>query len=56
VQDYFLGLQEAGFVVQSLRESRPERKWFEHDETYERRKTSYTPVIAIERKQQTADH
>lgn len=38
IEDYFLELQETGFVVKSLRESRPERRWFEHDETYKRRR------------------
>jgi hypothetical protein len=38
VEDYFLGLQHVGFVIDSLRESRPEPKWFTGDETYERRK------------------
>ena len=37
VEEYFLGLQTAGFVVERLRESRPERQWFAHEETYERR-------------------
>src|SRR5262249_40386107 len=37
VEAYFLGLQTAGFVVEHLRESRPERRWFAHEETYQRR-------------------
>jgi len=37
VEEYFLGLQTAGFVVERLRESRPERRWFVHEETYQRR-------------------
>lgn len=37
VEDYFLGLQTAGFVVERLRESRPERQWFTHEATYRRR-------------------
>ena len=37
VEEYFLGLQTAGFVVECLRESRPERQWFVHEETYQRR-------------------
>ncbi len=38
VEDYFRGLQRAGFQVESVRESRPERKWFQREETYQRRK------------------
>lgn len=38
VEDYFGGLRSAGFVVQSLREARPERQHFQDDATYERRK------------------
>jgi SAM-dependent methyltransferase len=37
VEEYFRGLQSAGFVVEQLRESRPERQWFVHEETYQRR-------------------
>jgi SAM-dependent methyltransferase len=37
VEEYFLGLQTTGFVVERLRESRPERQWFVHEETYQRR-------------------
>jgi SAM-dependent methyltransferase len=38
VEDYFGGLQRAGFVVESLRESRPERRWFQDEATFQRRK------------------
>ena len=38
VEDYFLALQQAGFFVESLRESRPVRAFFESQETFERRK------------------
>jgi SAM-dependent methyltransferase len=38
VEDYFMGLQKAGFVVEHLRESRPQRERFAEQETYERRK------------------
>lgn len=38
VEDYFATLQQAGFVVESLRESRPRRELFAGVETYERRK------------------
>jgi SAM-dependent methyltransferase len=37
LEDYFLGLQQAGFVVESLRESRPQRDRFAQEETYRRR-------------------
>jgi SAM-dependent methyltransferase len=38
VEDYFLGLQTAGFIVESLRESRPRRELFASEETFQRRK------------------
>jgi len=39
VENYFVGLQHAGFVVESLCEAEPQRERFkEDDETYERRK------------------
>lgn len=37
VETYFLALQQAGFVVEQLRESKPVRDHFRTDETYERR-------------------
>ena len=37
VEDYFLALQAAGFTVQSVRESRPERRHFADDEQFARR-------------------
>lgn len=37
VEDYFGALQRAGFVVEQLRESRPRREWFAHEQTYARR-------------------
>jgi hypothetical protein len=37
VEDYYLALQRAGFVVESLRESRPQRAYFNSEETYQRR-------------------
>ncbi|MEJ8546305.1 class I SAM-dependent methyltransferase [Brevibacillus borstelensis] len=37
IEDYFLALQKAGFAVEQLRESRPLRESFLHQETYERR-------------------
>jgi SAM-dependent methyltransferase len=38
VEDYFRALQEAGFVVEQLRESRPQREQFADEQTYERRR------------------
>ncbi len=37
VEDYYLALQRAGFVVESLRESRPQRAQFSSEEAYQRR-------------------
>ena len=37
VEDYFTALQRAGFTVEALRESRPERARFVDDDTYARR-------------------
>ena len=38
VEDYFVGLQRAGFAVESLREAAPRRELFEDVDTYQRRK------------------
>jgi hypothetical protein len=39
VENYFVGLQRAGFVIESLREAEPQREHFNEDEaTYQRRK------------------
>ena len=38
VEDYFTALSAAGFVIDSLRESRPQRKRFHDKATFERRK------------------
>ena len=38
IEDYFAALQAAGFVVDTLRESRPQRVRFRDQATYERRK------------------
>ncbi len=38
IEDYFSMLQNAGFTVENLRESRPRRENFVSDETYQRRK------------------
>jgi SAM-dependent methyltransferase len=37
VEDYFCALQNAGFVIQQLRESRPQRERFADQQVYERR-------------------
>jgi len=37
VEAYFGGLQNAGFVVESVRESQPQRQQFSQEETYRRR-------------------
>ena len=38
VEDYFRALQDAGFVVEQLRESCPQREQFVDEHTYERRR------------------
>jgi len=37
IEDYYLGLQRAGFTVESLREACPHREHFAQEETYVRR-------------------
>lgn len=37
-EDYFCGLQHAGFTIEALREASPERSHFQDDATYERRR------------------
>ena len=37
VEDYFLGLQRAGFVIESVREACPQRTRFTREEAYRRR-------------------
>jgi len=37
IEDYFVGLQKAGFVIESLKESRPREENFRNQETYRRR-------------------
>ena len=52
IEDYFLALRAAGFVVDALRESRPQQARFHDPATYERRKriplmlffSAYRPV------------
>jgi SAM-dependent methyltransferase len=36
-EEYFTGLRQAGFQVEGLREARPRRELFQHEETYRRR-------------------
>ncbi|MBI1880029.1 MAG: class I SAM-dependent methyltransferase [Chloroflexi bacterium] len=38
IEDYFTALQQAGFVIEQLRESRPQREYFSDEQLYERRK------------------
>jgi hypothetical protein len=38
IEDYFAALRAAGFIVDALRESRPQRALFRDPATYERRK------------------
>lgn len=38
IEDYFNAMQEAGFIVEQLRESKPVREHFASDDTYERRR------------------
>ena len=38
VEDYFIALRTSGFIVESLRESRPQQARFRDQATYERRK------------------
>ena len=38
IEDYFMALRAAGFVVEALRESRPQRARFHDEATFERRK------------------
>lgn len=37
VENYFTGLQQAGLIIESVREAEPQREWFHDDETYQRR-------------------
>jgi len=38
IEEYFLLLQQAGFVIEQLREAQPQREHFQDQQTYERRK------------------
>jgi GNAT superfamily N-acetyltransferase len=37
IEDYFKGLQKAGFIIECLRESKPREENFHNLETYKRR-------------------
>lgn len=51
VENYFVGLQRAGFMVESLREAEPQRERFENDgDTYQRRKRIPLFLIMASRK------
>ncbi len=53
VENYFMGLQCAGFVITSIREATPQREWFEDDEqTYKRRQR--IPLFLIMASQKVA--
>lgn len=50
VEDYCVGLQRAGFVLESLREAAPQREWFEHEDTFKRRQRIPLFLIVAGRK------
>jgi SAM-dependent methyltransferase len=50
VEDYFAGAHQAGFLVESVREAKPDRVWFEDDETYQRRQRIPLFLIMAARK------
>jgi cyclopropane fatty-acyl-phospholipid synthase-like methyltransferase len=52
IEHYFVSLQRAGFLVESLREAEPQRAWFEDDGTYKRRKR--IPLFLIMAGQKTS--
>jgi hypothetical protein len=54
VENYFNGLQLAGFVVESLREGEPQREHFKDDEdTYQRRRRIPLFLIMASQKNST---
>jgi SAM-dependent methyltransferase len=56
VENYFIGLQQAGFVVESLSEAEPRREMFgEDEETYQRRKRIPLFLIMAGKKISTRD-
>ncbi|TFI53381.1 class I SAM-dependent methyltransferase [Mastigocladus laminosus UU774] len=50
VEDYFHLLNEAGFMIENLREARPQREHFQDVQTYERRKRIPLFLILAARK------
>ncbi|MBD2168853.1 class I SAM-dependent methyltransferase [Calothrix membranacea FACHB-236] len=50
VEDYFYLLNEAGFIVENLREAHPQREHFHNVQTYERRKRIPLFLIIAARK------
>ncbi|PMB26737.1 SAM-dependent methyltransferase [Fischerella thermalis CCMEE 5201] len=50
VEDYFHLLKEAGFMIEDLREARPQREHFQNVQTYERRKRIPLFLILAARK------
>lgn len=50
VEDYFHLLQKAGFIIEGLREARPQREHFHDVQTYERRKRMPLFLILAARK------
>ena len=52
IEHYFVSLQRAGFLVESLREAEPQRACFEDDSTYRRRKR--IPLFLIMAGQKTS--
>ncbi len=50
VEDYFTGLQRAGFLVEQLRELSPQRQYFPDEQTYWRRKRIPLFLFMAERK------
>ena len=57
VENYFAGLQHAGFVVESLREAEPQRERFNgDDDTYQRRKRIPLFLIMAGQKNSSKQH
>ena len=55
IEDYFISLQRAGFLVEGLREAEPRREQFGNDnETYQRRKR--IPLFLIMASQKNSKH
>lgn len=50
VENYFLGLQQAGFLVEAVRESQPRREHFADEENYRRRQRIPLFLILAARK------